>query len=210
MLRRSLVHHRRWALDVGRWGRGGVGRSTLAVGRWMLAAKTDGLLPEKLLIHLLCHRLERDVPQARGYSRSTTCQLPDRCFQLLEIHRLCEMRVKSCLFAFGHVLLHSIAGESQRRRFTTSSDAFQRLASSSTLRRSICTSACIERGTSSLASHKFNVANTGVSGVRSSCESIARNWSFALLAFSAVSFASWRARCASLCSEKSRNTSTAP
>src|ERR1700730_6466480 len=133
MLRRSLAHHSAlgvgcWALGVGRWALG-VGRSTLAVGRWMLAAKTDGLLPEKLLIHLLCHRLERDVPQARGYSRSTTCQLPDRCFQLLEIHRLCEMRVKSCLFAFGHVLLHSIAGESQRRRFTTSSDAFQQLES---------------------------------------------------------------------------------
>ena len=62
-------------------------------------------------------------------------------------------------------------------------------ASSSTLRRSIRTSASKEGGISSLASQRFSVASTGVRGVRSSCDSIARNRSFALFAFSASSLA---------------------
>ena len=49
----------------------------------------------------------------------------------------------------------------------------------------------MRRESSSLASHKFSVASTGVSGVRSSCESMARNWSFALFAVSAASRASF-------------------
>jgi hypothetical protein len=62
-------------------------------------------------------------------SDSTACQLPDRRFQLLEIHRLCQVCFESCLFAFGHVLLHSKAGESQGRHFATCSDTFQQLES---------------------------------------------------------------------------------
>ena len=60
-------------------------------------------------------------------------------------------------------------------------------ASSSTLRRIISMAARRSSGRSPLSSSAWTVLSTGVKGVRSSCESMARNRSFAWLAASAAS-----------------------
>ena len=65
------------------------------------------------------------------------------------------------------------------------------LASRTTLRRIISRTECNDSGVSASPSMAVTVARTGVSGVRSSCESVARKRSLAIL----VASASARAAC---------------
>ena len=91
-----------------------------------------------------------------------------------------------------------------RAMLVKSSRSSIRRASSSTLRRIRSSVGCASSGNWRFISSSRTAARIGVSGVRSSCDSTARKWSFARFAVSACSFASRSASAAMWASVASR------